>query len=694
MERHIAKRKRKGSKSALSLGHKSKKYRLHHSGKIETGKFDFNFAVQPESMLPVVKKCDSSTQTAVIECIPVFTQTENRSPSTRNKFTQSEMEEKSVKSNCTQYTSHDYFSHKQSQSIQNLNAILDVFNDPEIGMKFGNLVAAHEQTKKFISTIKSLATGRLKCSNMAWKAALDMGYLSSCDTTSTMVYDKEWLEYCQVIYHMFGGGIINTLQGRAHFSHVTSERTKKGIYKPIEGEFNFPVPSINTLTKLDIGYPTEVPVGIIQHSLDLASERAMQGDEFILSFDGKLISPGCKGKTTGDCDMWGREGSPNLQKALRILEHTIKSADNLKCDLKNRSLAVHANYLEHLLLTTSHRLKRLRQRITGLFYLRKKLIACVGDNAELQNKYKQRMSTLNHNTAECESVVCRLLEVNLKITEILAQIRKNIDVHVQSNSRHIKLSEQTNAFSLLPPEIVSLMLDLTCEENSQYIKQGSTLWHEIRSSARVTGSTMRTAIGLETLTKQKEHFHVKVVGREPLPPSAELQKMFDHGKQNEVNATATLTSTVAPALLCNCYAFFEVGPKFIHHTSQPKLMVVSPDGIFMCTNGGTSCPYYNIHGDQKILVEIKSPFPSNEVPETVYYDVPTHHVPQLLAEMKAYECSELWLVCSIKTSSSIIQVHFDQHLWELLWSMACELYMQMKNQKCLLICIPIYNNCA
>ena len=191
------------------------------------------------------------------------------------------------------------------------------------------------------------------------------------------------------------------------------------------------------------------------------------------------------------------------------------------------------------------------------------------------------MSTLNHNTAECESVVHRLLEVNLKLTEILAQIRKNIDVHVKNYSRHIKLSQQTNAFFLLPPEIVSLTMDLTCEENFQYIKQGSTLWHEMCSSVRVTGSTMCSAVGLETLTKQKKHFHVNVIGRQPLPPSPELQKKFDHGKQNEVNAMATLTSTVAPTLLHHCYAFFEVGPKFLHHADRPKLMEVSPDSVLL-----------------------------------------------------------------------------------------------------------------
>ena len=82
------------------------------------------------------------------------------------------------------------------------------------------------------------------------------------------------------------------------------------------------------------------------------------------------------------------------------------------------------------------------------------------------------MSTLNHNTAECETVVRRLLEINLQLTRLLSKIRKNINVHVDLDNRHIKLSDQTNSFFLLPPEIVSMSVDLTIEENSQYIKQG------------------------------------------------------------------------------------------------------------------------------------------------------------------------------------------------------------------------------
>ena len=85
---------------------------------------------------------------------------------------------------------------------------------------------------------------------------------------------------------------------------------------------------------------------------------------------------------------------------------------------------------------------------------------------------------------------------------------------------------------------MSLNLDL--DENTQYIKQGSDMWHSIRKKVRVTGSTLRNAIGLDTLAKQKDHFYEKVLGRTPPPTTPQLQKMFDHRRKNEVNAISTL----------------------------------------------------------------------------------------------------------------------------------------------------------
>ena len=120
--------------------------------------------------------------------------------------------------------------------------------------------------------------------------------------------------------------------------------------------------------------------------------------------------------------MWGREGPPNIRNALKILQNTLNIAQKIDSDMRDRSIENHCSFLEHLLYTCTCRLKRLHEWITGIFYLQKKLISNVGDNEELQYKYRWGMSTLNHNTAECESVIRRLLEINIQITKLLVHI--------------------------------------------------------------------------------------------------------------------------------------------------------------------------------------------------------------------------------------------------------------------------------
>ena len=468
--------------------------------------------------------------------------------------------------------------------------------------KFAQKLHDHEQTEKFVNSLSALCKGCLPFTNMAWKSFLEMGSLLSCTTTTRMEYDREWLEFCQVIYHMFGAGVINALCGRGHFSQVTSEKMKKGKYNPVTGEFNFPIPSIPTLKKLDIGFPSEIPVGIVEQSLQLAQKNAEEeGGQFVLSFDGKLIAPGCKGDSCSDSNMWGVEGPPNLSTAVKILKKSLKAARNINVDMREVSPKVHFTNLKHLLNVSSHRIKKCRTRITGCFYLKKKLIDKCGNSQELQYKNRKKMSTLNQNTADCESVVRRLLEMNLKITSIMAFLNSNGDIHIRDRTRHVNLSECANSFQLLPPEIVSQHTDLGTKENMQFIKQRSDKWFEIHKKYRVTGSTLNSALGLDTLQKQKEHHYVHVCRRKPPPIPPDLQKKFDHGTKNEVNATSTLITTVAPAFLSACYSFYKVGPAFVHMQDGKELLEVSADGVLQCLLG-QNCPNYHIHGDRRIQV--------------------------------------------------------------------------------------------
>ena len=151
-------------------------------------------------------------------------------------------------------------------------------------------------------------------------------------------------------------------------------------------------------------------------------------------------------------------------------------------------------------------------------------------------------------------------------------------------------------------------------------------------------------------------------------------KKFDHGTKNEVNATATLVTSILPAYLPACYAFFEVGGTFIQGNVFQNLMEVSADGILQCIAGDNNCPNYHIHGDRKILVEIKSPVLQENIVETLYYEVPSRYMPQLQAEMVAYLCDEIWLICSTSVSATVISVRQDNNLWSKIWARVSELY--------------------
>ena len=163
----------------------------------------------------------------------------------------------------------------------------------------------------------------------------------------------------------------------------------------------------------------------------------------------------------------------------------------------------HYHNLQRVVHLSTLRIKRLRGRITGSFYLWKRLIEKCGNNQELQYKHRRQMSTLNQNTAECKSVVRRLLEVNMKATEIMAAIYSNTDVHIGERAHHITLKEHANNFQLLPPEIVQYVLNLDTDMNIQFVKQRSEKWFQIRKQARVTGSTLNAALDFDTLQKQK-----------------------------------------------------------------------------------------------------------------------------------------------------------------------------------------------
>jgi hypothetical protein len=182
-------------------------------------------------------------------------------------------------------------------------------------------------------------------------------------------------------------------------------------------------------------------------------------------------------------------------------------------------------------------------------------------------------------------------------------------------------------------------------DNPRYIKQRSDKWMNIRKKAKVTGSTLYEALGLDTLKKQQQHFEKVICGIEEPHKFEEVQSFMEYGVKNEQNAIATLVSRILPTLLPNL-EYFEEGCVCIEH-NEKTFAVVSPDGSLqtMTDNGD----FTEVYG-----VEIKCPV------KRIHNSVPERYILQCLAEMEALNVDKLLYICWRPDFTAVFEIHHNR----------------------------------
>ena len=142
------------------------------------------------------------------------------------------------------------------------------------------------QIDDFINTITSIACNKLPITNLAWKSALYRGNWTMCSSMHSMQWDTDHIQFCLALKILFGSLLINVLRRPAHFGKVVDKIVQRNKYDPIYGKYNFAIPSAKTLQKFDVGYPKDIPCGMVEHTLDVGTEQLRVGKQFTLSFDG------------------------------------------------------------------------------------------------------------------------------------------------------------------------------------------------------------------------------------------------------------------------------------------------------------------------------------------------------------------------------------------------------------------------
>ena len=467
-----------------------------------------------------------------------------------------------------------------------------------------------------------------------------MGRYSNCPSTTGMRYDQNLMEFYQLYYLLFGSCALNVLRGPTHFSDVMTHSS--GI--------NFPVPSLAAIKKMKMHYSKSAQPRLIHATLDMFQEKAKEGKQFVISFDGMKVSRGCKGTCDGDVNLWGIEGPPNVRNALINLENNTKYTNHLNRKLNEENISIHRIQIEGVHLRLTKKLDRMRKRLMGEYLLERKLQNLKYKNPRVADLFEHSLCHIFQHTTQLENCVNRTLNIIVDMCKILTHM--NGVSSLIPETRFVQLHKQPNFFPLLPAEFVSLYLDLELKENTQFCSQRSEIWHCLRKRARVTGSTMFKALGFESLKAEKEHVYVFGKGR---PPK-------DVDPENEIHAVATLVGCIMPVLLAPCYIFLECGPAFIHGLSRKNLIEVSMDGIVQCKNGELCT--HDHRGRKKIAVEVECHCPSDDFPKFPMYRLPTRYVPQMLAEMAVHGAEELWLLSYMLYSMTVSVVYFDITLWE------------------------------
>ena len=439
-------------KTTLTMGKKSKKYyETRSSSQLEPNEIDFSQFVTfnvdfDEFMMPPVvsKKKDSGKRNQTTQTgVPVCTQTSQTSGSIFSHCTQTEIEHKPLPT--TEITPGE-------RLIKNLQM-------DNIWEKFAEKLRKKNQSDPFIKLITALATKKLLFDNLSWKCTLDMGKLSLCKSTTRMKYDPDCVEFFSLFALMFGSSAVDVLRGPANFSQVITEKTRRGLYDPQQGTFNFAIPSITTLKKVSSGYPKNIPVGLVEHSLCIVQEQAKEySAQFILGFDGKLVAAGCKGENEGDINLWGRE-RPSLTETVKQLERNEELCNDIKTEIMESNIMNHSTLSRRLVYCVSERLRALRSHMNSAFYIKKRLVQSCKENPANQLKYMRRISLIHQNSADCEAV----LKMGLATQKTLVKLISN-EMHTECffNAEHkVDLSLQANVFQLLPPEAMPESIDLS-----------------------------------------------------------------------------------------------------------------------------------------------------------------------------------------------------------------------------------------
>ena len=506
---------------------------------------------------------------------------------------------------------------------------------------------------EYIQFNRLLSDGKFPMTNIAFLLFLDIvRWYSLDDSTTTMRYCEEVKEFWRTGLRLFHGRFLRFMGGPKNKGQIRHNEISAGSQRPEAAKVNFVVPDRRVLvdeTKIVESSNPSILYDVIE---TVSQSDPDQCQTFKICVDGKKINP-C---SSGEINLWGYEDSPTFKERLSRFNNEINYFQDLQARLEKLINFGHTSIstisegdtelikdaCKTSVTVLSTRIKDLRQlKVKNETFLQKLLGKVEGDWRS--STYCMVISSLRTRIYMVENCIDDLLKCNDSLCKYASAINKM--AYLTTDGPSVALQRQENLVCLA---------NSNSSEEPHLTKQRTEAWKQFREGSLVTGSTINKAIGLDGLKKQKEYFAERFGGKTTPAISEDLQKRFDYGTENEINAVATFVSTFMPAFVPDG-CFYEEGC-YPERKNGDIVLTVSPDGSVRNDENETICG-----------IEIKCPMPGKVFTEPVQYVIPRYYICQILSEMYCLKVDHLYFLSYSKDSMTVLHANYDADLWAMIF---------------------------
>ena len=154
---------------------------------------------------------------------------------------------------------------------------------------------------------------------------------------------------------------------------------------------------------------------------------------------------------------------------------------------------------------------------------------CEG-NPKNAKAYKKSIDDTKANIYVLKNWIHDALMLNRNLCYIMLELNKSNDLYVCTDE--VNLSQQANVKLLLDPKHFQHKVNL--DIHTDVVKQSSSKWYKLHKEARVTGSTLYKALGLDSLKAEKEHYDKFILAKGKKEFPCDVRQRMQHGSENEV----------------------------------------------------------------------------------------------------------------------------------------------------------------